>query len=365
MQLYDGYLNKFYSVSANGFTEIKSAVSGEPLAVLSETIKNKSYSFSNSRLFRKFYKKYSKTRSLSVFQNENDYVIFSENNKAIQNIYEQYGVEPFPYQIFFLQFLKISGIKDPAILVEFLDNGKVVRVTAVIPQTSISVETASLESPVIFQNFIREKIGKIKKTGTTQAKLFVLGKGGQSILPDASVLSFDDLFVLDVSPYVFEEPIFKIKTQKSRELKSATGIFITSLLILIFSIFVYNGFKTKTEVYRSKALNNVYTVRNLKNELKTETGKRFLYKLDKQPRYARRITSLLKLFPDGAYVKKVSVSKGSLTIYGYTVKSYRDFATVFNMLKNRLSGKGYTIKPLVNSNADFRFVIRGDMLEKD
>lgn len=362
MQLYDGYLNKFYDISKSGFKEIDSAKTGEPLAVLSETIKNKSYSFSDSRHFRKFYKKYSKTRSLSVFQNENDYVIFSENNKAIQNIYEQYGAPPFPYQIFFLQFLKISGIKDPAILVEFLDNGKVVRVTTV--QTSISVETASLESPVIFQNFIREKIGKIKKTGQAQAKLFVLGKGGQSILPDASVLSFDDLFVLDVSPYVFEEPIFKIKTQKSRELKSATGIFITSLLILIFSIFVYNGFKTKTEVYRSKALNDTYTERNLKNELKTETGKRFLYKLDKQQKYARRITSLLELFPTGAYVKEINVSGGSLRVSGYTEKSYRDFVRVFNILKSRLSAKGYDIEPLANSKADFRFVIRGNS-EKD
>ena len=360
MQLYDGYVNKFYDISKSGFKEIDSAKTGEPLAVLSETIKNKSYSFSDSKHFRKFYKKYSKTRSLSVFQNKNDYVIFSENNKAIQNIYEQYGVEPFPYQIFFLQFLKISNVKEPAILIEFLDNGKVVRVTTVLPKTSISVETAALESPVIFQNFIREKTGKIKKTVTEQAKLFVLGKGGQSILPDASVLSFDDLFVLDVSPYVFEEPVFKIKTQKERELKSTAGIFITSLLILVFSIFTYTGFKTKTQNYRSKALNNTVAVRNLKNALQSETGKRFLYELDKEPRYAYAITSLLKLFPKWAYVKEINASGGSIRVSGYTEKSYRDFVRVFNILKSRLAGKGYGIEPQTDTNADFRFVIRGN-----
>ncbi|MDA8273565.1 MAG: hypothetical protein M0Z72_07530 [Deltaproteobacteria bacterium] len=362
MQLYDGYLNKFYDISANGFTEIKSAVSGEPLAVLSETIKNKFYSFSDLKHFQKFYKKYSKIRSLSVFQNESDYIIFSENNKAVQNIYEQYGVAPFPYQIFFLQFLKTSGIKEPAILIEFLAQGQVVRVTTVFPQSSITVETASLESPVIFQNFIREKIGKLKKAG--DVKLFVLGKAGQSILPDASVLSFDDLFSLNVSSYIFEEPAFKIRTQKSRELRGTAASFITSILILSFSIFVYNGFKTKTEVYRSKALNNNYAIQELKNRLKSETGKMFLYKLARQPRYTRMLAGLLELFPAGAYVKEINISAGSLKVTGYTKKSYRDFVRVFNTLKSRLAGKGYKITPLAASNADFRFVIRGNN-EKD
>ncbi|MDA8299744.1 MAG: hypothetical protein M0Z57_07085 [Deltaproteobacteria bacterium] len=357
IQLFDGYLNKFYDIAANGFTEIKSAVSGEPLAVLSETIKNKSYSFSDSKRFRKFYKKYSKTRSLSVFQNKNDYVIFSENNKAIQNIYEQYGVEPFPYQIFFLQFLKTSGIKEPAILIEFLDNGRIGRVTTAFPQTSISVETAGLESPVMFQNFIREKIGRIKKTASAGVKLFVLGKGGQALLPDASVLGFDDLFNLDVSSYVFEEPIFKIKTQKSRELKSAAGIFITSLLILIFSIFVYNGFKTKTEVYLTKAQNNAAMIQKLKTKLRIASGKRFLYELNKSPDYAAEITKLLKLFPQGAYVKKISLKGNYISLTGYTDKSYREFVRVFNILKSRL--RGYVIFPVVNSKANFRFIIRG------
>ena len=353
MQLYDEYLNKFYEVSKSGFEETLSPRAGEPLAIFSAN--NKFYSFPDVKHFQKFYKKQSETKSLSVFQIGNYHIVFFEDNKVVHNIYEQYGTEPFPYQVLFLDYLKRNSFNEPSILVEFLDGGRIVRVITVIPGESVSVETSSMESPVVFQNFIREKIGKIKKAAGKEVKLFVLGKGGLKLLPDAAVLVFEDLFLSDVSAYVFEEPDFKIKTQKKRDLRNAAGIFAASFLILIFAVFVYNGFKGKTETFNFEGKSNIRQIQKLKTELKIETGKRFLYELYKQPDYVNEIISLLKKFPSGAYVKKISVKGGSLTIIGYSNESYRDYVRVFNILKTRL--KGYKIEPLMNSNGIFRFAI--------
>lgn len=358
IQLFDGYLNKFIQISPEGLKELKSPQAGTPLAIVSEELQNKAYSFGSVKEFQKFYKKYSRTRSLSVFQNGAEYTVFTMDNRSVQNIYAQFGTAPMPYAVFFLNFLKKNGVKEAAVLSEVI-NGQA-RVTTAVPKTGVKAEIASYGTPVMFQNFMRDKANELKKKGFESVKFFVLGKPAQALVPNASVLGFDDLFLLeDAGLYVFEEPVLKIKSRKNRELVSGAGLFAAAGLLFVFSLFVFNGLKTKTAAYYLKAGQNNAAAAALRLKLKTETGKRFLYILNKEPRYAGVISSLLRLFPKGAYVKKIGIAKGSLTITGYTGKSYRGFIRVFNTLSTRLSGTGYTVSPLASAKAGFRFIIKG------
>ena len=357
IQLFDGYLNKFIQISPEGLKELKSPQSGTPLAIVSEELQNKAYSFASVKEFQRFYKKYSRTRSLSVFQNGMEYTVFSMDNKSVQNIYAQYGTAPFPYAVFFLNFLKKHEIKEAAVLSEVI-NGQA-RVTTAVPKIGVSTEIASPQTPVMFQNFMRDKSNELRKKGFESAKFFVLGKSAQTLVPNAAVLSFEDLYTQDIGFYAFEEPVLKIKSRKNRELASASVMFAAALLLSVFSIFVFNGLKSKTAGYYLEGRQNIAAAASLRLKLKMETGKRFLYTLNKEPRYAGVISGLLRLFPKGAYVKKISVKPGSLTLVGYTGKSYRGFIDVFNTLTKRLSRTGYTISPLANAKAGFRFVIRG------
>ena len=362
IQLFDGYLNKFIQISPEGLKELKSPESGMPLAVVSEELQNKAYSFASVKEFQNFYKKYSKTRSLSVFQTSTEYTVFSMDNKSIQNIYAQFGTAPMPYAVFFLNFLKKNGIKEAAVLVEVISGQA--RVTTVEPKTGVKAEIASYQTPIVFQNFMRDKTDKLRKKGFESVKFFVLGKPAQALVPNAAVVGFEDLFLLeDEGLYVFEEPDLKIKSRKNRELVSGAGLFAAAALLLVLSLFVFNELKTKTTAYYSIGRQNITAAAALRLELKTETGKRFLYILNKEPRYAGAISSLLSLFPAGAYVKKISISKRDLTLTGYTRKSYRGFIKVFNTLLFRLSGMGYTVSPLASGKADFRFVIKGVLRE--
>ena len=359
IQLYDGYLNKFIQISPEGLKELKSPREGEPLAIVSEELQNKPYSFASNKEFQKFYKKYSKTRSLSVFQFDTNYVVFLMDNKSVHNIYGQFGTEPFPYQVFFLSYLKNNGVKDPAVLIEATGTGNALRVTTVNFKTGVQAEVASYETPIMFQNNLRDKEDEIRKKGFQNVKFFALGKAVQALAPQAVVLSWDDLFVLDPSIYVFEEPVLKIRSQKAGDFRSGLGIFAISLLLAVFSIFVFNALKNKTAAYNFAGVKLVSSAKILSLKLKVETGKRFLYILNKEPRYSQVIGGLLRIFPAGAYVKKISVIKGELTIIGYTGKSYRGFVRVFNSFNKRLALTGYKIAPLASPKADFRFIIRG------
>lgn len=362
IQLFDGYLNKFIQISPEGLKELKSPITGIPLAVVSEELQNKAYSFASTKEFQKFYKKYSKTRLLSIFQNGTEYTVFSMDNKSVQNIYAQFGTAPMPYAVFFLNFLKKRGIKEPAVLSEVI-NGQA-RVTTVTPKLGVSTEIASYQTPVMFQNFMRDKANDLKKKGFPDVKFFVLGKPAQALVPNAAVLGFDDLFLLeDAGLYVFEEPVLKIKSRKNRDLASGAGLFAAAVLLLILSLFVFNELKTKTTTFFLKGRQNNAAVAALRLKLKKEEGKRFLYILNKAPRYAPVITSLLSAFPAGAYVNKITIAGRNITLIGYTGKSYRGFIKVFNTLLFRLSGTGYTVSPLASEKAGFRFVIKGVLHE--
>ena len=363
IQLFDGYLNKFIQISPEGLKELKSPQAGTPLAIVSEELKNKAYSFASAKEFQKFYKKYSKNRSLSVFQSGGDYAVFTMDNKSVQNIYAQYGTPPFPYAVFFLNFLKKNGIKEPAVLTEIA--GGSVRVTTAVPKSGVLIEIASPQTPVMFQNFMRDKANELRKKGFESVKFFAFSGSAGALIPNAEVISFEDLFTQDIGFYTFEEPVLKIKSRKNREFASMSIIFASAILLSVFSIFVFNGLRSKTAKYNLEGRRLLKASKVLRFRLKTETGKRFLYILNKEPRYAGVISSLLRLFPKGAYVKKISVKPGSLTLVGHAGKSYRGFTRAFNTLIKRLSRTGYAVSPLASGKADFRFVIKGDPRHED
>ena len=358
IQLFDGYLNKFIEISSEENIEIESPIERNPLFIVSEDLINKSYSFNSNKDFQKFYNKYSKTRSLSVFQNKNEYIIFSMDNKSIQNIYAQFNTPPVPYAIFFLNFLKKNKIKDAACLIEIINNQA--RVITVEPNIGLSIEISSYQSPVMFQNFMRDKLNNLKKKNFNDVKFFIVNKSIQTVIPQSTLLSFDDLFLLeDISSYVFEEPVLKIKHRKNRELTSGIGLLFTSVLLSLLSIFVFNTLKNKTSIFYTKTKQNNLSISKLKSKLKEEEGKRFLYILNNKPKYSIIIDSILSIFPKGAYVKKINISNNHITVIGYTNKSYRSFVRIFNSLSNKLYGTMYNISPIASNDADFRFIIKG------
>ena len=362
MQLFDGYLNKFIQISPEETIEIEKPIEKIPLAILSEDIVNKSYSFNSVNEFQKFYKKYSKTKSLSVFQNENEYTVFSINNKSVQNIYAEFNSPPIPYAIFFLNFLKKNKIKDSACLIEIINNQA--RVITVEPNIGVSVEISSYQSKVIFQNFMRDKINNIKKKNSNDVKIFIFDKSIQEIMPESTLLFFDDLFLLeDINSYVFEEPFLKIKNRKNKELISSISLLSTSVLLLVLSLFLFNKLKNKTSNFYLKTKENNISISKLKFKLREEEGKRYLYILNNNLKYSIIIDSILSIFPKGAYINKINILNNNITIIGYTNKSYRNFVKIFNSLSNKLYGTMYTISPIVSNNADFRFIINGELHE--
>jgi hypothetical protein len=357
MQFFDGYANKFYELSGETLKEAEAPVRGEPLAVLLETTKIKTFRFAKKSVFQKFIKQYAKTRAVSVFESGEYYVVFSEGFKVIQAIYEQFSVNPFPYQVFFLNYLRKKKTDGTSIFIEIAERS--VRITTVTEYMNVSSEIANIQS---VSGLIQSKVSGLQKQGFKKINFFGLSKEVQVLVPESETLSYSELFdhgSADIDEFIYEEPKEKIKEEQIRDFKFNIALVSTAFLLFIFSFIVFKTLKARIISYNRNrlALNALNTT--LDKKLKLETGKRFVYILRKQPRYAYRLKNLLGLFPNGAHVKQLTVSRGGISLLGSYKGGYRNFVLIFDTLETRLKGSGYRIKVLSTGKAKLYFYISG------
>ena len=118
---------------------------------------------------------------------------------------------------------------------------------------------------------MRDKANELRKKGFESVKFFAFGGSAGALVPNAEVLSFEDLFTQDIGFYMFEEPVLKIKSRKNREFASMSIIFASAILLSVFSIFVFNGLRSKTAKYNLEGRRLLKASKVLRFRLKTAT----------------------------------------------------------------------------------------------
>jgi hypothetical protein len=365
--IYDSYIDRFEGLNdTSSLVNYDSPVAQSFLAFLSRDIKIKSYRF-KARDYQKFIKKFSERRSVSVWKDEDAYIVFYLENTIIQDIYNAYNSYPFPYQILFLKYLKsINHTASTNIFLERIED-KAVRMTIITEKKDIATDITNIQS---FKNQIDEMINSLNKKGFAKINFFVLDKtliGFLEAEREATLISYSDIFAMfeDLDPYIFREPKENIKKRvKEKNLKD-TLLISVSVLMLVFSLVAFKSISDKLHSFSSKI--KAARTKNdiLSNKLKTLSSERFLYVLAKQPQYSNALINIFSKFPMNMEIKYIKVTnaggKYGITGIGYTTGGPAEFVNEFNELQNNLKGTGIEVASIINKAGKPYFYFQGHL----
>ena len=363
--VYDSYIDRFEGLNDTGsLVNYDSPVSQSFLAFLSRNIKIKPYKF-KARGYQKFIKKFSERRSVSVWKDEDAYIVFSLENTIIQDIYNSYNSYPFPYQILFLKYLKsINHTGSTNIFLERIED-KAVRMTTITEKKDIATDITNIQS---FQNQIDEMINSLNKKGFAKINFFVLDKTLMGFLNaerEPALISYADIFAMfeNIDQYIFGEPKENIKKRAKEKNLKEKALIAVSALMLIFSLVVFKNINDKLSDFSLKI--GAARTKNdiLLNKLKTLSSERFLYVLSKQPQYGEALINILSKFPAGAAIKYIEVRNTDedyeITGIGYTAGGPEGFVRGFDELKNNLNGTGLEVTSYITKAGKPYFYFQG------
>lgn len=365
--IYDSYINRFESYQEGKLEVFETPDPQSLLAFLTDDITIKPFKFKKQRYYQKFIRKFSEKSSVSVYEDEGTYIVFSAEKTIIQNIYNSFNSYPFPFQILFLKYLKnINHLSSTNIFLEKIED-KNIRITVITEKKGIATKIANIQS---FQSLMNDTISGLNKKGFVNINFFILDKTLRGFLNKFEPINIEygDLFAMfeNIDKYIFKEPKENIKNRiKIRNIKDA-ALIATSFVLLIYSGIVYQNMSGNIAMFNSKI--NILSRNNniLYNKLKKLSSERFLYILRKQPQYSEAIINILSKFPEGAFIKSINITRVSggrykITGIGYTSNSYRDFVSAYNKLKISLSGIDIKIASFMTKTGKPYFYLSGDI----
>ena len=361
--IYDSYIDRFEGLKndTGGLVNYDSPAAGSFLAFLSREVKVKPYKFKKARDYQKFVNKFSERRSVSVWKDEDAYIVFSLENTIIQDIYNSYNSYPFPYQILFLKYLKsINHTGSTNIFLERIED-KAIRITIITEKKEIATDITNIQS---FRSQIDETINSLNKKGFAKINFFIMDKtltGFLGVEREPALISYADIFAMfeNIDQYIFGEPKEEIKKRVKEKNLKEKALIAVSALMLVFSLVVFKNINDKLSDFSLRIAATRTKNDILSNKLKTLSSERFLYVLSKQPQYSKSLINILSKFPASAAIKYIEVRNAEVTGIGYTAGGPEGFVRGFDELQNNFKGTGIEFISYITAAGKPYFYFKG------